>query len=208
MSKILCIFPAERNTEFLRPFYKELLNKNDMYGLECSSTEDDYYEILEREADEAEMVIFLGHGSSHTLYGDNNNTLFDAKYIKPLYNKKLLLFACKSAEFAKNNKLTNSIGFGFIPSSEEDFQNGKLHNLKIDKLDTLDVDILRASISDILVKTLRECNFLNLNDFQRCFSFQCNCEIVKYLTKRKYEVKNYRLLADVIYYIENDMELK
>lgn len=206
MSKILCIFPAEDNTEFLRPVFDDLNSRDYVYGLDKSSLEDEYIDEIESVSKNVDMIFFLGHGSSHTLYGDNNNKLFDDKFLFPLIGKKLILFACKTADFARFHKLDNTLGFGFIPSSEEDFEGVRFHNLGIAKLGTLDVDYLRRSISDILLKTLKECDIFNLKDFMRSFSFNANLEIVKYLTKRK-DISNYRLLADVIYYINKDMTL-
>lgn len=208
MSKVLCIYPAESNTEFLRPVFDYLCTKNDVCGIDRSVTEDDYFDVLEEQLTEAELVLFMGHGSSKVLFGENNNELFSKYNIDLLKNKKLILFACRTSDFSKTYNLKNAVGFGFIPSSEEDVHNGTLHHLDIEKLDFFDVKSLRASLCNILLNTVKESNLLNLDEFVSCFAFNTNVEIVRYLTTKKETSKNYRLLADILYYIRHEMILK
>ena len=105
MNNILCIYPKESTTEFLRPVYNAICAKPHVVGLELDTIEDDdFLEKLSDHLADADFVFFLGHGSSSCLYGTNLNPLIDDKMgnIESLRNKSLLLFACKSAEFIKN----------------------------------------------------------------------------------------------------------
>lgn len=208
MNKVLCIYPAESNTEFLRPVYDYLCNDDNVFCIDKSVTDEDYFDTIAEQLVNVELVIFMGHGSSNTLYGDHDNILFDAQNKDLLKNNKLILFACRTSDFCRTYELTNAVGFGFIPSSEDDIKNSKFHDLSIEELNYFDVEKLRRSLCNILLNTLKESNLLELDDFVRCFTFNANLEIVKILTVRKKETKNYRLLADILYYVCHEMVLR
>ena len=76
MNNVLCIFPKDCTTEFLNPVYEDIISIYTAKGLLGDPTEDDeYLEKLSSEASRADSIIFLGHGSSKSLYGLNFNEI-------------------------------------------------------------------------------------------------------------------------------------
>lgn len=207
MNKILCIYPKDATTEFLRPVFNAICAKPHVVGLELDTIEDDnFLEILSDHLADADCVFFIGHGSSTCLYGSNLNPLIEDKMgnIEELRNKSLILFACKSADFIKTYQFHNSLGFGFIPTSLDDARDGKLHRLNLKNLDLSSLSLFQQSIVRIWLKTLREAALEHPAEISHIFSFYTNCEIVDTLLHHK-ESPDYRLIADMLYYLKEDM---
>ena len=143
MNNILCIYPKDTTTEFLSPVYKEIISIYSANGLLGDPTEDDdYLEKLYLAANQADSIIFIGHGSSRSLYGINFNEIIceENENIEILRGKRIILFACKSIDFIRHFKFNNAIGFGLMPTSVFDTQPGKIfHNLPIGELSVEDL---------------------------------------------------------------------
>lgn len=207
MNKILCIYPTDVTTEFLRPVYNTICARPHTVGLELDTIEDDdFQEKLSHHLAYADIVFFIGHGSSTCLYGTNLNPMIEDKMgnIKDLQNKSVVLFACKSTEFIKNYHFRNSIGFGFIPTSLDDVREGVLHNVNLKNIDSSCLETFRQTIVRIWDRTLAEVSLEQLASLSNIFSFYTNCEIVNTLLHSK-EIPNYRILADMLYYLKEDM---
>ena len=208
MNKTLCIYPKDATTEFLRPVYNAICAKPHVVGLELDTIEDDdFLEKLSNHLADAGIVFFLGHGSSNCLYGTNLNPLIEDKMgnIEGLRNKSLILFACKSAEFIKNYHFQDSLGFGFIPTSLDDARDGVLHSVKLRNIDSSCLGRFRQAIVRIWHRTLAEVSLEQLATISNVFSFYTNCEIVDALLHSK-ESPDYRILADMLYYLKEDMK--
>ena len=208
MNNILCIYPKDATTEFLRPVYNAICAKPHVVGLELDTIEDDdFLEKLSNHLADADGVFFLGHGSSTCLYGTNLHPMIEDKMgnIEGLRNKSLILFACKSIEFIKNYHFQDSLGFGFIPTSLDDARDGVLHNVDLKNIDSSCLDTFQQTIVRIWTRTLSEVSFDKLSTLSNVFSFYTNCEIVDTLLHSK-EFSNYRILADTLYYLKEDMK--
>lgn len=206
MSKILCIYPKDKTTAFLEPVYDELRQRFGAEGLKGDPTEDDdYLERLATLVQEAETIVFLGHGSSGVLYGINFNMLIceENGNIDLLRHKHLVLFACHSSDFIKRQGLTNAFGFGEIPTSDYDVENGKLHGLPIKDLSDSDAEYIKAAIVRIWKNSLAEVDVTDHSRFYQSFSYHTVKEIVRCLATR--ESRNFRLIADVLYYLKMDI---
>ena len=207
MNNILCIYPKDATTEFLRPVYNAICAKPHVVGLELDTIEDDdFLEKLSDHLANADGVFFLGHGSSTCLYGTNLHPLIEDKMgnIEVLRNKSLILLACKSAEFIKNYHFQDSFGFGFIPTSLDDARDGALHNVNLKSIDSSCLDAFQQAIVRIWTKTLSEVSFDKLSTLSNVFSFYTNCEIVDTLLHNQ-DLANYRTLADMLYFLKEDM---
>ncbi len=208
MNDILCIYPKDATTEFLRPVYNAICAKPHVVGLELDTIEDDdFLEKLSDHLAKAGVVLFLGHGSSRCLYGTNLNPLIEDKMgnIEDLRNKSLILFACKSAEFIKNYHFQNSLGFGFVPTSLDDARDGVLHSVNLRNIDSSCLDMFRQAIVRIWQRTLTEVSLEQLTTISNVFSFYTNCEIVDTLLHNK-ETPDFKILADMLYYLKEDMK--
>lgn len=205
MSKILCIFPKDSTTEFLEPLFEELCKKYDATPLLGDpQDDDDYLDKLAELAEQSDTIIFLGHGSSRVLYGVNFNELIHDCNVDILQDKNLVLFACNSVGFIKKYKLTHALGFGIVPTSHYDAENGKLHSLPLKNLTILDIGHIQKAIVRIWSRTLVEADILDVSSFYKVFSYYTNVEIVECLKKR--EQQNFRLIADILYYLKTDMD--
>ena len=97
MNDILCIYPKDATTEFLRPVYNAICAKPHVVGLELDTIEDDdFLEKLSDHLADADGVFFLGHGSSTCLYGTN---------LHPLIEDKMALYT------GRRNSVVASLGY-------------------------------------------------------------------------------------------------
>lgn len=100
--------------------------------------------------------------------------------------------------------MTPSIGFDVIPTSLIDVENRKFHNCDLSFLKQADLFNIRNKIVNIWERTLFDIIDFNLDTFQINFNFNVNIEIVDVLVNRE-EDKNYATIADILYYIKDDM---
>lgn len=209
MNNVLCIFPKDCTTEFLSPVYETIVSTYFATGLLGDPTvDDDYLEKLCLEASQADSIIFIGHGSSRALYGINFNEIIceGNGNIDIFSGKRIILFSCKSIDFIKHFKLNNAIGFGLVPTSLIDTQSGKnFHNLSIGDLSVEDLAFIQECIVRIWQNSLKESDLFDVHKFYNAFSFYTNSEIVNCLLNHK-STPNYRLIADVLYYLKEDMD--
>lgn len=205
MNKVLCIYPKDRTTEFLEPLFEELCNRYSATPLLGDpQDDDDYLEKLEAQAAESDTIIFLGHGSSDVLYGVNFNELILADNVGVLRGCNLFIFACNSIGFIHKHNLTHALGFGLVPTSDYDAENGKLHSLPLKNLTIPDIDYIQKAIVRIWIRTLAEADILDVRSFYNVFSYYTNVEIVDCL--KKCDQQNCRLIADILYYLKTDMD--
>jgi len=208
MSKVLCIYPKDDSTAFLQPLCDTICAKYKAIRLQGDSTEDDdYLDTLEGLSTQVDVVFFLGHGCSDALYGINLNPIIckGNNNIHLLGHKALILCACRSTEFIDANHLSPAWGFGFIPTSLDDAQNGRLHKLEIKNLGMVDIDYFQDTFINIWLKTLDGVDVFDVRKFYQEFSYNTNVEIVKCLTKQKH-LPHYRMVADMLYYLKEDMD--
>lgn len=207
MSKMLCIYPKDETTDFLQPIYDILVEKFHSVGLMGDPTDDDeYLEKLEKLVKESDLIVFLGHGMSRQLHGLNFNPIVceENGNIDWFKGKNLLLFSCYSADFLRRYNLTHSVGFGVIPTSLIDIEARKFHNCDLSFLTEYDLFKIRDKIVNIWKRTLFDIIDFNIDTFQINFKFNTNIEIVDVLLNMK-EYKNYITIADILYYIKDDM---
>ena len=202
MNKILCVFPKDATTEFLVPLFDALCKKyNAIPLLGDPQDDDDYLVKLSGLAKQSTTIIFIGHGCSDKLYGVNFNELICSDNVDLFRNRNVYIFACNSIKFIDKYKLTHS--FGHVPTSNYDVENGQLHLLPLKKLTSLDVVFIQRAIVRIWLRTLADSDLMDVKSFFISFSYHTNVEIVKCLQKREQE--NFRLIADVLYYMKTDM---
>lgn len=205
MIKVLCIYPKDRTTEFLEPLFEEICNRYSATPLLGDpQDDDDYLDKLASLAAESDTIIFLGHGSSDILYGVNFNELILADNVDMLRGSNLLIFACNSIGFIHKQNLTHALGFGVVPTSDYDAETGKLHSLPLKNLTSTDIEFLQNSIVRIWLRALSEAEITDVRSFYKAFSYYTNVEIVDCL--KKHEQQNFRLIADILYYLKTDMD--
>ena len=205
MKKTVCIYPEDQTTDFLLPLYEHICNNMHAVGIHTDTTEeDDSLDKIYEEIKDAEVVIFLGHGTSKMLYGSRcANVVFEEANQELLHNKRLLLLSCNSNQFVHNCGLENAIGFGFLPTSLDDVrQTRKLHEIWIEDLDKKDVDCFNTSLVQAFVSTMSDDTMSDFHLFKERLKFNISKEIVQYLLKRG--TPCFRTVADELYYVYKD----
>ena len=207
MSKTVCIYPQDSTTDFLRPLCDHICASFDAVEVGYdTSGDDDPMEIIFNEVKDAESIFFLGHGMSTCLYASilDNVELFNNENISLLEGKRLFLLACNSDQFITKFKLSDAVGFGFLPTSEEDIERTKqYHKIDISMAGILDVDCFKAALVQCLINTLSRETMDDPCLFRERMLFNTCCEIVDCLTNKK--STNYRIVADELYYMYKDM---
>lgn len=204
MSKIVCIYPQDATTYFLRPLCDHICKTFEAAEVGYdTSADDDPMEFIFNKIKDAETIFFLGHGMSTCLYASilDNVELFHKDNISLLEGKRLFLLACNSNQFITKFNLSDAIGFGFLPTSEEDVERTKqYHKLDISMTCILDVECFKTALVQCLTNTLSE---ETMNDFyllKERLLFNTSKEIVDCLVNKK--STNYRIVADELYYLD------
>ena len=211
MNKVLCIFPQEQTTFFLQPVYDMLVRMGaEGFNFNTVESDEDLQSILYDQIENSGLVIAFCHGNSECLFGTqgeegfNGNELLSGGDLFRLKDKKLVLFSCNSAELAKKNKYVSSVVFGLIPSTIYETQNAEFHKLPMKELDKRDIEVIQQSLVRVWLRTLKRVGLEDLRQFCDTFSFFLNVEIVDILIDR--HANHYRTIADVLFYIKNDMD--
>lgn len=213
MSKIVCIYSLERDhtTDFLQSLCDHI--NATLFAVQIGydvDSEDDTIEEIYNAVEKANTVLFLGHGTSDSLFasGSDETELFGKANVMLLANKRLFLLACNSAEFIKKYKLTNAIGFGKMPTSLDDARHWKtLHKTLIEDFSKSDIEIYNTALVDALCNSISLETISDYSLFRERFKFQVSREIVKCLIQHK-DKENYRKIADLLFYLQKDMIIK
>lgn len=207
MSKTVCIYPQDATTDFLRPLCDHICATFDAVEVGYdTSGDDDPLEVVYSEIKDAQTVFFLGHGMSICLYASilDNVELFNKDNISMLEGKRLFLLACNSNQFVTKFKLTDAIGFGFLPTSEDDIRGTEVyHNMDISMTSILDVDCFKTALVQCLINTLSEETMNDFHLLKERLLFNTSKEIVDCLTNK--QSTKYRVVADELYYVYKDM---
>ena len=207
MGKTVCIYPQDATTDFLRPLCNHVCATFGAVEVGYDTSGDvDPMEIIFDEIKDAETVFFLGHGMSTCLYASilENVELFNKENISLLHGKRLFLLACNSNQFIDKFKLTDAIGFGFLPTSEEDIERTKrYHKLDISMTGILDVDCFKAALVQCLINTLSKATIDDFYLFKERMLFNTCGGIVDCLANKK--STNYRIVADELYNMYKDI---
>lgn len=213
MNKLVCIFPEDETTFFLKPLYNLLKSSENIDCYSFNTYEDEVLNMkLKSELEELEkesFFIFLGHGASHSVYGSpikDSRTTFLTKEEIDKYECQLCFISCRSADLL--NKKGNSIGFGNIPTDYEmDVLAMREHDVNylsginvndIENFKKIFIEVLRSSF--ILWFSFKELSLFKLNSFFRLFINKKICELL--LSK---DVNNYRGIANILYELKEEL---
>lgn len=147
MHKIICIYPNDPSTFFLRPLYDHLSN----IGCECTHSECQIDELKEIDG-----FIFLGHGNSSAIYSSriNENCEF-SEYLQEQDLKRLgkpcLLLSCRSNELISSLN-TAAIGFGHMPTSLEDIRERLEYDISFPDMGHDDIDRYNLGIINTIIR--------------------------------------------------------
>lgn len=158
MSKLLCIFPVDNTTSFLRPIV-ESLEQHLGDGFICISVysnNQSFAECIEKVKDSAiKSIIYLGHGGDGYLQlatHEDLNLRIDTNNIIIFKNKRVFSLSCNSnkklGSLAQKNACEIFIGFGDIPTDFTDEDNSPFPRVDSDIIE------FKSIITDIICRTL------------------------------------------------------
>lgn len=209
--KGLCIYPADETTEFLRPIYEALSALPSFIGIELTTDNKNIEQAIKaiNSCDENAHILFLGHGASHCLYKIDRTPFIGSGEFQMFQNKRIFLFACRSADFIKKNSAIipkEYIGFGNMLTdlseviAERDADASAY--LGIDEtIISKYKEILIETISESLKRTIGLAEDYNSLYLRIKLSF--NKRIANLLTEKTFS--GYRILANLLYETKTEM---
>lgn len=206
---IVCLYPIDPTTDFLMPIYEILSQFDGFNGYRISTSEQDINDIkFEIEKSSSyNMIIFLGHGASHCIYGSMKEKISTSNDLIRYNNADCIFLSCRSSEFLKAHN-GNHIGFGDMPTDYNEVEaERQLNDIEyLEGLDERDIEYYRNQIVDFFIKAIRMSQLKSLEEFYKAIKLFANKEIsVLLLNKQR---NHYRHLADLIYCWKDEMEYR
>lgn len=208
MMKILCIYPVDETTEFLKSIY-EMLTGSEAFS--CVSVENNVVQAI-RGCDDDTTIIFLGHGASHCLYGRNRVPLIRNSDFEIFESKRIFLLACRSEEFITNNKATSPkeyIGFGNMPTEWEEIVAERDNDaFAYPNVDETIIQLYRGILADVISFTLSKT--INLGKDFRYLYFLIKLLLNKHIVRlvKEEHTPQARALSKLLYDTKKDIIYK
>lgn len=204
---ILCLYPIDTTTDFLMPIYEFLSQFDGFNGYRISTSKQDINDIkfeIEKSSSN-NMIIFLGHGASHCVYGSVKEKILTSDDLIKYNNADCIFLSCRSSEFLKSHN-GNHIGFGDMPTDYDEVEAERQLNdaQYLEGLDEIDIEYYRNQIVDFFINAIRMSQLKSLEGFYTAIKLFANKEISNLLLNKKRN--HYRLLADLIYCWKDEME--
>jgi len=209
-SKTLILFPKDSTTNFLEEIVAHLFQT--VHSALFSfiriepSDESHQYSLEQIQNPVYDTILFLGHGTSVSLYGTcegkyRNEKFITTKNFGVFKEKRLVLVSCDSSTLIKKGKahgFKEAIGFGDLPTDWNDIQSAREVDVNayrgfteqtIESFRNCLVEIIKYSVSDFLS------NNLSLAELYNLILLRINKRIAKYfIDKRKINL----LLSDAL----------
>lgn len=241
MKKILIIHPYDKTTHFSNRI-KNHLNNNfssnvHVFNIKPNNSSHDYcLEVVSRHPDDG-LIIFLGHGSSGSLYGSKgdfynrrayvderlileypesyyyNDNFINEKNINVFINKKIFCLACNSnsniSDYAIDNGTKAFLGFGDIPTSRGEFiEDSRLHKNCFINIDRL-IYKVKTELNYIVKKSLYYAVNKNLDfgSLADLINLIADQRIASVVLDKHHPKEKY-LIAEYIYNIKSSLKIK
>lgn len=193
--KTLILFPKDSTTNFLEEIvaYIHQTVQPSMFSFIRIEPSDESHKnsIEEIQNPIYDTILFLGHGTSFSLYGSREGEYRNERFITikdfgVFKSKKIILVSCDSHTIikkAKANGFEEAIGFGDLPTDWNDIQSAREIDINaykgfnekvIESFRNSLVDIVKYSISDYLN------NNLSLIQCYKLIFLRINKRIAKY----------------------------
>lgn len=206
MNKTICIYPKDETTDFLFPLY-EALCSNGIEGWHDNTINNT--KLIYDKIQDCKGLIFLGHGTSATLYGSPDNNLTDFITEKNVHTllmgKPCFLLSCNSADFCYHYKLIPSIGFGNMPTGVRDVHAAMDSDASFPCLEQEDIDVYNKALVRSLTRAFSSSSLEDMHKLYTNIKLFANVEIVDCLLNRT--CKMYRDVADLLQDLKNDCTL-
>lgn len=159
------IISVDPSTKFLYGIIEFLNSKAIKFNLIEIHANDESYEIAKitiSNIAKGSNILFLGHGRDDKIYGGENLPLYEKKSLanreemKIFEAQKIFILACNSSDLLKStfilSKYQKAIGFGGLPTSEEEIEDDK--KLSLIGISTETINKFKGAIIDTVSKAL------------------------------------------------------
>jgi hypothetical protein len=207
---VLCLRPQDDTTNFLAPI-GYLFGENYII---IDDNEGSHNEALQKltELQPTSLVIFLGHGTSFSLYSAKSATFEQRNFITKDHNSSfvghnVILLACRSEQLIlKLNGYNNIIGFGNIISSRHEITHDAELTGHFRKLEDEEIEIFNASyvhaVSSALELLLSDkIVFSQVSNYISFFINKCINQVL-----RNHNLQNRLELSTLLFEFRNDMK--
>lgn len=200
-------------TDFLEGIYTYLKENTEAeINLIRLITREDHSAFFEfiHKIDDNELILFLGHGTSHGLSGARTNiyetdAFITERQLNVFKNKKVILLSCRSDQYLntyfKDCGLKSAIGF---PNLITDFQEIEEHDnpKRVEDITKEDVELFKNAIIDIVKYSLGDYININLTIFHlfNRIKLRINKRIIKFYieTSNKGKLPLGKMLNDMV----------
>lgn len=207
---LLCLRPKDDTTSFLAPI-------GNLFGENCfvvDDNEDSHNAALSKlkELQPTSLVIFLGHGTSFSLYSAKSATFEQRDFITKDHNSSfaghnVIFLACRSEQLiSKLNGYQNIIGFGNIISSRHEIAHdaeitGKFRELKDEDIERFNESYVHAISSTLELLFSGKIVFSQVSNYISFFINKCINKVL-----RDHNLKNRIELSTLLFEFRNDMK--
>lgn len=205
MNKNVCIYPKDLSTDFLEPLF-DIICSNGFYGFHSDTNVGENKTVVLDSLNEAQNIIFLGHGSSGRLYGTPYegflSDLITKENIYLLNGKRLILLSCNSNQFCEYYNLRPSISFGDMPTGKHDVDSQLENDPSFPRLEEGDIEVYNSALVRILSRAILS---IGVDDFDRLYSkilLYTNVEISECLLNKP--CTRFRDVADLLQEFKNE----
>lgn len=209
MNKNICIYPKDPSTDFLWPLFESICS-NGFIGIHLNTNVEENRIIMFDALNEAQNIIFLGHGSSGSLYGTPYEgslpDLVTADNVKLLEGKRLIILSCNSNQFCACYNLQPSISFGDMPTGQHDVDSQLENDPSFPQLEECDINTYNMALVRTLTRAILSIDF---DDFDRLYSkilLYANAEISECLLNKP--CTRFRDVADLLQEFKNECTLR
>jgi hypothetical protein len=157
------IHPIDDSTRFLEQIYIRVAEEVGDANVHVFAFDEDHKYLKEiGELPKNSNVIFLGHGRHDRFYGvlaESDEPYISATQMSIFEGQNLLAIACKSSELlmnaCKTTNISNAIGFGHLPTSNDEVNNNR--NMRKRIITEHNLNDFREVIVDVASKSLITC---------------------------------------------------
>lgn len=214
--KVLIIHPWDSSTKFLESIISFLKKNGFPIKIFRPNNKTSNVEAeVEASYKEGDLLVFLGHGSSRSLFGSANEQqekviLFNLDQAARFFpNKKSILLACRSAELLVSANLSGGyIGFGDLPTSIDEVLGTREQSdpYYLRGLEKATLAEFRQVLIDMMITAFKFSNdSYSVRTFYLAIRYSLNRALTRIATSKTIPLQQRELLFQIIQETKNEM---
>lgn len=209
MNKNICIYPKDPSTDFLAPLFDAICSSG-FSGFHLDTNVEENKNNIFDALNEAQNIIFLGHGSSGRLYGtpyeSSLSDLITEDNVHLLNGKRLILLSCNSNQFCEYYNLQPSISFGDMPTGKHDVDSQLENDPSFPRLEERDIGVYNSALVRTISRAILSVGIDNFGGLYRKILLYANVEISECLLNK--QCAKFRDVADLLQEFKNECTLR